>query len=105
MHENKVSIKDPSDAIKAGITYLSEDRKLNGVAVRMSIRENITMASMDKVANQIGVISYDEEEKASKTFIDKMEIKTPTIEQKVQNLSGGNQQKVVIGKWLFREAK
>lgn len=91
--------------LKAGIAYLSEDRKLNGVAVRMSIRENITMASMDKVANQIGVISYDEEEKASKTFIDKMEIKTPTIEQKVQNLSGGNQQKVVIGKWLFREAK
>ncbi|HHW7570769.1 TPA: sugar ABC transporter ATP-binding protein [Mannheimia haemolytica] len=105
VHDHKVSIKDPSDAIKAGIAYLSEDRKLNGVTVRMSIRENITMASMDKVANAMGVISYEEEEKASKTFIDKMEIKTPTIEQKVQNLSGGNQQKVVIGKWLFREAK
>ncbi|MEG9531115.1 sugar ABC transporter ATP-binding protein [Mannheimia indoligenes] len=105
IHDQKVSIKDPSDAIQAGIAYLSEDRKLNGVAVRMSIRENITMASMDKVSNGLGVISYEEEEKASNTFIDKMEIKTPTIEQKVQNLSGGNQQKVVIGKWLFREAK
>ncbi|QLB12247.1 monosaccharide ABC transporter ATP-binding protein (CUT2 family) [Bisgaardia hudsonensis] len=104
VHHKKVSIKDPSDAIKAGIAYLSEDRKLNGVAVRMTIRENITMASLDKVSNQIGVISYTDEEKASKTFIDKMEIKTPTIEQLVNNLSGGNQQKVVIGKWLFREA-
>lgn len=105
VHDQKVSIKNPNDAIQAGIAYLSEDRKLNGVAVRMSIRENITMASMDKVANAMGVISYEEEEKASNTFIDKMEIKAPTIEQKVQNLSGGNQQKVVIGKWLFRDAK
>lgn len=98
-------IKDPADAIEAGIAYLSEDRKRNGVAVRMSIRENITMASLDKVSNAAGVISYDDEEKASLMFIDKMGIKTPTIEQLVNNLSGGNQQKVVIGKWLFRDAK
>lgn len=71
----------------------------------MTIRENITMASMDKVCNDYGVISTSEECAASKTFIDKMEIKTPTVEQLVNNLSGGNQQKVVIGKWLFREAK
>ena len=105
VHHNKVTIHSPADSIKAGIAYLSEDRKLNGVAVRMSIRENITMASMDKVCNAAGVISHDEEAKASKTLIDKMEIKTPTIEQLVNNLSGGNQQKVVIGKWLFRDAK
>lgn len=105
VHHAKVNIRNPADAIKAGIAYLSEDRKLNGVAVRMSIRENITMASMDKVCNDLGVISASEEEKASKTFIDKMEIKTPTINQLVNNLSGGNQQKVVIGKWLFRDAK
>lgn len=100
-----MTIKSPADSIKAGIAYLSEDRKLNGVAIRMSIRENITMASMDKVCNNVGVISHAEEAKASKNFIDKMEIKTPTIEQLVNNLSGGNQQKVVIGKWLFRDAK
>ncbi len=105
VHSHKISIKDPADAIKAGIAYLSEDRKLNGVAVRMTIRENITMASMDKVSNEMGIISYAEEIKASQTFIDKMEIKTPTAEQLVNNLSGGNQQKVVIGKWLFRDAK
>ncbi len=105
VHSHKISIKDPADAIKAGIAYLSEDRKLNGIVVRMTIRENITMASMDKVSNEMGIISHTEEIKASQTFIDKMEIKTPTAEQLVNNLSGGNQQKVVIGKWLFRDAK
>ncbi|QBQ63716.1 sugar ABC transporter ATP-binding protein [Actinobacillus indolicus] len=104
VRNKKVVIRDPSDSIKAGIAYLSEDRKLNGVAVRMSIRENITMASMDKVCDQLGIISHNEELKASDTFIKKMEIKTPTPEQLVNNLSGGNQQKVVIGKWLFRDA-
>ncbi|MDG3085061.1 sugar ABC transporter ATP-binding protein [Vibrio hannami] len=105
IHGEQISIKSPADSIKAGIAYLSEDRKLNGVAVKMSIKENITMASMDKVSNQFGVISSERERTASKTFIDKMEIKTPTIEQLVSNLSGGNQQKVVIGKWLFRDAR
>lgn len=62
------------------------------------------MASMDKVCDQLGIISHNEELKASDTFIKKMEIKTPTPEQLVNNLSGGNQQKVVIGKWLFRDA-
>lgn len=105
IHGERISIKSPADSIKAGIAYLSEDRKLNGVAVKMSIKENITMASMDKVSNRAGIISAEKEKRASNTFVDKMEIKTPTIEQLVSNLSGGNQQKVVIGKWLFRDAK
>lgn len=104
VHNKAVSINHPSDAIKAGIAYLSEDRKLNGVAVRMNIRENITMASMDKVCSNLGIISENKENEASAKFIEKMEIKTPNAEQLVNNLSGGNQQKVVIGKWLFREA-
>ncbi|WP_026973261.1 sugar ABC transporter ATP-binding protein [Aliagarivorans marinus] len=105
VHGVKKMIRKPSDAIKAGVAYLSEDRKLNGVAVKMSIRENTTMASMDKVSNSMGVISHKAEVEAANTFIDKMAIKTPTVEQLVNNLSGGNQQKVVIGKWLFRDAK
>lgn len=105
VHDVQISVRSPKDAIKAGMAYLSEDRKLNGVAVKMSMRENITMASMDKVSHQLGLISSNKEEIAAKTYIDKMEIKTPTIEQLVSNLSGGNQQKVVIGKWLFRDAK
>ncbi|MCK6264595.1 sugar ABC transporter ATP-binding protein [Vibrio sp. ZSDE26] len=105
VHGEKKTIKTPSDAIKAGVAYLSEDRKLNGVAVKMSIRENTTMASMDKVSSRLGIISTKSETEAAKQYIDKMAIKTPTVEQIVGNLSGGNQQKVVIGKWLFRDAK
>lgn len=105
VHGEKKNIKTPKDAIKAGVAYLSEDRKLNGVAVKMSIRENTTMASMDKVSSQLGVISNQAEVDAANQYVKKMDIKTPTVEQLVSNLSGGNQQKVVIGKWLFREAK
>jgi ribose transport system ATP-binding protein len=105
VHGVKQNIRKPSDAIKAGVAYLSEDRKLNGVAIKMSIRENTTMASMDKVSSSIGVISNHAEVDAANQYIDKMQIKTPTVEQLVSNLSGGNQQKVVIGKWLFRDAK
>jgi ribose transport system ATP-binding protein len=105
IHGEKITVRTPKDAIKAGIAYLSEDRKLNGVAVKMSIRENITMPSMDKVSSKWGIISSTKEALASKTYIDKMEIKTPNIDQLVNNLSGGNQQKVVIGKWLFRDAQ
>lgn len=105
VHGERKTINTPSDAIKAGVAYLSEDRKLNGIAVSMSIRENTTMASMDKVSSSVGVISHKSEVDAANEYIDKMEIKTPTVEQLVGNLSGGNQQKVVIGKWLFRDAK
>ncbi|MCF4176253.1 MULTISPECIES: sugar ABC transporter ATP-binding protein [Vibrio] len=105
VHGQKKVIRTPSDAIKAGVAYLSEDRKLNGIAVKMSIRENTTMASMDKVSSNLGIISNQAEVDAANQYIDKMQIKTPTVEQLVGNLSGGNQQKVVIGKWLFRDAK
>lgn len=105
IHGERKTIKSPADAIKAGMAYLSEDRKLNGIAVKMSIRENTTMASLDKVSSDLGIISHKAETKAAKQYIDKMSIKTPTIEQLVGHLSGGNQQKVVIGKWLFRDAK
>ncbi|RKF20077.1 sugar ABC transporter ATP-binding protein [Alginatibacterium sediminis] len=105
IHGKQIHIRNPKDAIKAGLAYLSEDRKLNGIAVKMSIKENMTMPSMDKVSNRWGLISAPQEQVASETFINKMDIKTPTIEQLVNNLSGGNQQKVVIGKWLFRDAR
>ncbi|MCW8345814.1 sugar ABC transporter ATP-binding protein [Vibrio sp. ZSDZ65] len=105
IHGKQKTIRSPADAIKAGVAYLSEDRKLNGIAVKMSIRENTTMASLDKVSSNLGIISNKSEVEAANQYISKMDIKTPTVEQLVGNLSGGNQQKVVIGKWLFRDAK
>nr|WP_319514406.1 sugar ABC transporter ATP-binding protein [uncultured Cohaesibacter sp.] len=105
LHGDKITISSPADSVKHGVAYLSEDRKLNGVAVTMTLRDNVTMASMDKVTNRYTVIDHDKEVEAAQSYIEKMEIKTPSVEQVVRNLSGGNQQKVVIGKWLFRDAK
>ena len=103
--DKEITITNPNDAINAGIAYLSEDRKLNGLAVSMSVRDNVMMASVDKVCSQWGIISALKEKLACDQFVEKLNIKTPSIEQIVKNLSGGNQQKVVIAKWLFREAK
>jgi ribose transport system ATP-binding protein len=103
--DKAIKITCPNDAIKAGIAYLSEDRKLNGLAVSMSIKNNVIMAAMEKVCNRYGIISRVKEKLASDKYIKKMQIKTPHIDQVVSNLSGGNQQKVVIAKWLFRDAR
>ncbi len=102
----KLSIKSPQDAIKEGVAYLSEDRKLNGLALSMSVMQNITMANMEEVVDgKLKFISRKKEINAAEYYVEALEIKTPSIEQIVKNLSGGNQQKVVISKWLFRHSK
>ena len=103
--DKEITITSPNDATKAGIAYLSEDRKLNGLAVDMSVKSNVMMAALDKVCSKWGVISGIKEKVACDLYIKKLSIKTPHIEQIVKNLSGGNQQKVVIAKWLFRDAR
>ncbi len=100
----ELKIGSPIDAIHSGIAYLSEDRKLNGLAVQMTLRENITMANLEGVSHH-GFIDRKLERDAANTYVRKLNIKTPSIEQVAKNLSGGNQQKVVIGKWLFRDSK
>ncbi|SCM76823.1 putative ribose/galactose/methyl galactoside import ATP-binding protein 1 [uncultured Pleomorphomonas sp.] len=100
----ELSIASPIDAIEAGVAYLSEDRKLNGLAVKMTVRENITLANMPAVSSR-GFIDDAREKAAAESFVRKLAIKTPTVNQIAKNLSGGNQQKVVISKWLFRDSK
>ncbi|MDR3517264.1 MAG: sugar ABC transporter ATP-binding protein [Azospirillaceae bacterium] len=100
-----LDIRSPIDAINAGIAYLSEDRKLNGLAVRMSVKDNITMANMAAVTDRFGFINDAAERKAAQRYVGLLNIKTPSLTQIVRNLSGGNQQKVVIGKWLFRDSR
>ncbi len=100
----EIDIRNPVDAIKAGLAYLSEDRKLNGLAIKMTVKENITMANMEAVTRH-GFINDAAEAAAARQAIAKLDIRTPGINQVVRNLSGGNQQKVVIGKWLFRESR
>ena len=101
----EVAIHKPTDAIRHGLAYLSEDRKHEGLAVRMEVAENITMANLDGVCRVPGVVSRKREWAAAEKWINELAIKTPSLKQKVNNLSGGNQQKVVLAKWLFRDAK
>ena len=89
----------PNEAIKAGIALLPEDRKGQGLALGLDINENTSMASMDKVST-FGIINGRKRSQVTKKFVEMLDVRTPSIYQYVKNLSGGNQQKVVIGKWL-----
>ena len=97
----KVDIKSPVDAVKCGIGYLSEDRKRYGIVVGKSVAENSTMADLDEFMSGIFINKRKEAEIAQK-YVDLLKTKTPGVDQLVVNLSGGNQQKVVIAKWLVR---
>ena len=95
----EVDIKNPQDAIREGIGYLSEDRKRYGCIVDMTIANNTVMTNLDKYIKG-GLIDDGEIIKVSDEFVKKLRTKTPSSKQLVRNLSGGNQQKVVIAKWL-----
>ena len=98
----KAIINSPQDAIKAGIGYLSEDRKRFGLVLDKTIVENTSMSSLEKFTKGL-FIDRKKEEKTAKEYIDKLKTKTPTAHTQVVSLSGGNQQKVVIAKWLARD--
>lgn len=97
----KVDIKNPMDAVKCGIGYLSEDRKRYGIVVDKTVAENTTMATMNDFMKGLFINKKKEKEIANQ-YVDALKTKTPSVDQLVVNLSGGNQQKVVIAKWLVR---
>jgi ribose transport system ATP-binding protein len=103
--EQAITVRSPIDAIRHGIAYLSEDRKSLGLAVRMPVAANLTLANMAAVAGRFGFIDFKAEDAAARKYIEALAIKTPSPAQIAQNLSGGNQQKLAIGKWLFRDSK
>ncbi|MBC8061223.1 MAG: xylose ABC transporter ATP-binding protein [Clostridiaceae bacterium] len=104
MDGKEISVNNPGDAIKCGISYSSEDRKGKGLVLGMDIKTNISLSSLGKITKW-NTINSNEEIKTATMYVDKMNIKTPSIEQKVQNLSGGNQQKVAVAKCLMAEPK
>ena len=97
----KVDIKTPQDAVKCGIGYLSEDRKRFGIVVDKTVAENSTMATMENFMKGI-FIDKKKEKDVAQEYVEALKTKTPSVDQLVVNLSGGNQQKVVIAKWLVR---
>jgi ribose transport system ATP-binding protein len=100
----KVTIKKPKDAVARGLCYLSEDRKRYGLAVRMSVEANMVMSSLQQFTGAMGVINEVKSKEIAEEYITKLNIRTPSIDQLAINLSGGNQQKVVVGKWLVRNS-
>lgn len=99
----EVRIKRPGQAIKEGIGFLPENRKTQGLALPRTVRENTNLA-VYKLISRLGVINKRKERETAEYFCASLNTKTPSIEQKVKNLSGGNQQKVVIGRWLARNS-
>lgn len=97
-----VKISSPKDAVKHGIGYLSEDRKRYGMMVGMNVETNTVIASMEKF-NNLGVVDTHKTAKVSEEYVKKLKTKTPSIRQIAKNLSGGNQQKVIIAKWLVKD--
>lgn len=103
--ENKPrTFRHPKEAIQAGIAYVTEDRKGDGLFLSKDIKSNITAAKLQNIAGKM-MINHNEEIKVANAYKDSLLIKTPSVEQLVGNLSGGNQQKVSLGKWLFVEPK
>lgn len=98
----KVTINSPQDAVRCGIGYLSEDRKRYGIVVQKTVAENSTMACLENFMSGI-FINKKKEKKVAQDYVESLATKTPSVDQLVVNLSGGNQQKVVIAKWLIND--
>jgi ribose transport system ATP-binding protein len=95
-----VTIRTPADAVRHGIAYLSEDRKRYGLALGMDVETNTVLASLGRFATRFGWVKTGATRDQALVQVQALAIKTPGIGQRVKNLSGGNQQKVVIAKWL-----
>src|SRR6267378_773201 len=99
-----IHIHNAHDAIGEGFSLVSEDRKRYGLILGMDVKQNSTLASLERIS-KLGVINKNEEIKSAQRYVRELRTKTPSLEQRVGNLSGGNQQKVVLAKWLLTQPK
>lgn len=99
----EVSLHTEREAIEHGLAYVTEDRKTNGLILSDSIAWNNTMARLEKVCDKHGIIDVAKENRVAEEYRKAMETKTPSVQQNVGNLSGGNQQKVLLSKWMFAD--
>jgi ribose transport system ATP-binding protein len=105
VHGKKVEIRMPQDAVRAGIGYLSEDRKHFGLATGMDVANNIVMATLKRFTGMGGMLKDGDIRKTARDYIKQLTIRTPSERQEARLLSGGNQQKVVVAKWLLRDCE
>lgn len=98
----ELQIRNPGDAIRAGLAYVTEDRKRKGLVLGMDICHNTTLAALRAVSRH-AIIDLFEEIRTTEQYVQSLRVKTPSVEQKAKNLSGGNQQKVVLGKWMLTQ--
>ncbi len=100
-----ITINKPMDAIRAGIVLAPEDRKKDGLCTKLSIRENIALPNLDIICDKLGIVNRKKEKVMTQKAVSDLRIKTPNTEINAGSLSGGNQQKVVVGKWLARNSR
>ncbi len=100
-----INFDSTRDVIEKGIAYVTEDRKNDGLILKQDVKKNITLVNLKTLVNQYKFINNHDEVNVSQKYIKDLNIKTPSQEQKVRNLSGGNQQKVSLAKWLFSNPK
>jgi len=100
-----VEIRSPADAVRAGLALVPEDRKEDGLILMQSVRENITLPNLDTLSASFGVIQRDKANELAARYVDRLTIRTPSLRQRVEFLSGGNQQKTVLAKWLASNPK
>jgi ribose transport system ATP-binding protein len=94
-----VKIHSPRQAIDHGLGFVPEDRKLQGLFLNMAVRENVNMSNLRQVSN-FGFLNRSKANEVANTYVERLDIRTPNLRQRVRNLSGGNQQKVIIARWL-----
>lgn len=100
IHGQEVKVNNPLQAMKKRIAFVTEDRKHEGLVLTASVFENMTIANLDKVLNKFKLLKHEKEVEVTNRRVDSLKIKTPSIYQTVNKLSGGNQQKIVLSKWF-----
>lgn len=100
----RVDIRSPLDAIRLGIGFVPEDRKEQGLILSMAVRDNVALTNLDQLS-RFGFVVASEERQQVEEYVNRLQIRTPSLDQRVEYLSGGNQQKVVISKWLMLQPK
>jgi ribose transport system ATP-binding protein len=100
-----ITINKPLDAIQAGVVLAPEDRKKDGLCTKLSVRENISLPNLDILCNALSIVDRKKEKSMTAKAVNDLRIKLPTSEVNAASLSGGNQQKVVVGKWLARNSR